>query len=222
MASYSLGLWADFCNLSSSTSLPEEKNIEHLFIDTREIIDGANGVFFCLKGRRDGHHFIQDALKKGVLAIVIQEKYALTTVVPDNVFVLRAKNVLDALQRTAVLHRKHLASTKFIGITGSNGKTIVKEWVHQLMQNSINTFRSFRSHNSQIGVALSVWQVKQEDQVAILEAGISSTGEMERLEAMIQPEIVVLSHIGDAHDIGFSSRQAKIEEKLQKNMLIPY
>lgn len=215
MASYSLGLWADFCNLSSSASLPEEKNIEHLFIDTREITDGGNGAFFCLKGRRDGHHFIEEAFKKGVLAIVIDENYELTCVVPENVFVLRAKNVLDALQRTAVLHRKHLTSTKFVGITGSNGKTIVKEWAHQLMQNSVNSFRSFRSHNSQIGVALSVWQVKQEDQVAILEAGISSTGEMERLEAMIQPEIVVLSHIGDAHDIGFSSRQAKIEEKLR-------
>ena len=214
MASYSLSLWADFCNLSSSSPLPEHAKIEHLFIDTREIMHGENGVFFCLRGRRDGHDFIEDAIGKGVLAIVVHEQYDLQCPIPDDVFVFLAENVLNALQKTALLHRKHLKTTKFIGVTGSNGKTTVKEWAYQLIKSPKKAFRSFRSHNSQIGVALSVWNVGQEDEIALIEAGISSEGEMARLEVMIQPDIVVLCHIGDAHDIGFPNRQAKIKEKL--------
>ena len=90
----------------------------------------------------------------------------------------------------------------------------MKEWAHQLIESEKRAYRSFRSHNSQIGVALSVWKVRPEDAIAVIEAGISSIGEMEKLEAMIQPDIVVLCHIGDAHDAGFPNRKAKIEEKL--------
>ena len=214
MSSYSLASWAEFCDLHSSTPLPEDVHFEHLFIDTREIVNGSGGGFFCLKGRRNGHEFIQDAINKGVLAIVIQEDYCFDLALPNEVFILRCPNVLHALQQSALMHRKRLVNTRFIGITGSNGKTIVKEWAHQLIESEKRAYRSFRSHNSQIGVALSIWKVRPEDAIAVIEAGISSIGEMEKLEAMIQPDIVVLCHIGDAHDAGFPNREAKIEEKL--------
>lgn len=214
MSSYSLCAWAEFCHLKSSTPLPEAIHFEHLFIDTREIVDGSNGVFFCLKGRRNGHDFIQHAIDKGVVAIVVQEDHDINVSIPKGLFIMRCPDVLLALQQTALMHRERLVNTRFVGITGSNGKTIVKEWAHQLIESEKRTYRSFRSHNSQIGVALSVWKVRSEDAVAIIEAGISKVGEMEKLEAMIQPDIVVLCHIGDAHDAGFTSRQAKIEEKL--------
>ena len=91
--------------------------------------------------------------------------------------------MLHALQQSALMHRKRLVNTRFIGITGSNGKTIVKEWAHQLIESEKRAYRSFRSHNSQIGVALSVWKVRPEDAIAVIEAGISSIGEMGKLEA---------------------------------------
>ena len=106
MASYSLSLWADFCNLSSSSPLPEHAKIEHLFIDTREIMHGENGVFFCLRGRRDGHDFIEDAIARGVLAIVIHEQYDLQCAIPDDVFVFLAKNVLNALSKNCFVAQK--------------------------------------------------------------------------------------------------------------------
>lgn len=214
MASYSLAAWAEFCDLHSANPISEDVYFEHLFIDTREIVDGSMGVFFCLQGRRDGHGFLQDAVNKGVLAVVIENDYTIRHEIPDGVFVLRCSNVLNALQQTALMHRKQLTNTRFVGITGSNGKTIVKEWAYQLIESEKKSYRSFRSHNSQIGVALSVWKVRPEDAVAVIEAGISSTGEMENLAKMIQPDIVVLTHIGDAHDAGFPSRESKIEEKL--------
>lgn len=214
MSSYSIAHWADFCGLHSPIPLPENVLFEHLFIDTREIVDGSNGVFFCLQGRRDGHDFIQDAIDKGVLAIVVQQDYCVNEAIPNDLYVLHCPDVLTALQQTALMHRKKLVNTRFIGITGSNGKTIVKEWAYQLIESEKRTYRSFRSHNSQIGVALSVWKVRPEDAIAVIEAGISAIGEMEKLAAMIQPEIVVLSHIGDAHDAGFPSRKLKIREKL--------
>lgn len=214
MSSYSLASWADFCHLQSSTPLPEDVHFEHLFIDTRDIVDGSNGVFFCLTGRRNGHDFIQDAIDKGVLAIVAQEDFQINGSIPEGLFIMRCPDVLLTLQQTALMHRERLVNTRFVGITGSNGKTIVKEWAHQLIESEKRSYRSFRSHNSQIGVALSVWKVRPEDAIAIIEAGISSVGEMEKLEAMIQPDIVALCHIGDAHDAGFPNRQVKIEEKL--------
>ena len=214
MSSYSLAAWAEFCDLESATPLPETAHFEHLFIDTREIVDGSKGIFFCLKGRRNGHDFIQDAIDKSVLAIVIQEDHCVMEDVPDGLFIMRCPDVLLALQQSALMHREQLVNTHFVGITGSNGKTIVKEWAHQIIESKKRTYRSFRSHNSQIGVALSVWKVRPEDAIAVIEAGISAVGEMEKLESMIRPDIVVLCHIGDAHDAGFPSREAKIEEKL--------
>jgi alanine racemase len=123
-------------------------------------------------------------------------------------------DVLVALQTLAGYHRDRF-DLQVIGITGSNGKTIVKEWLYQLMAADHNIVRNPKSYNSQIGVPLSLWQITDKNDLGIFEAGISTVGEMERLEAIMKPEIGVLTHIGSAHDEGFESRQQKILEKLR-------
>ena len=123
-------------------------------------------------------------------------------------------DTLDALQAIAAYHRSHF-SIPVIGITGSNGKTVVKEWLYHLLKDDFIICRSPRSFNSQIGVPMSIWQLRPEHTLAIIEAGISSEGEMERLYQIIQPTIGVLTNIGEAHSEGFKSRDQKISEKIK-------
>ena len=132
-------------------------------------------------------------------------------------------NPVDALQQLAAAHRRRF-SIPVIGITGSNGKTIVKEWLFQLLQQDYRIVRSPKSYNSQIGVPLSVWQLKSYHQLAIFEAGISQPNEMEQLERVIQPTIGVLTNIGAAHSEGFHSLAEKEKEKrklFQHAVLVP-
>ncbi|GGH07450.1 bifunctional UDP-N-acetylmuramoyl-tripeptide:D-alanyl-D-alanine ligase/alanine racemase [Mucilaginibacter phyllosphaerae] len=185
--------------------------ISILLTDSRRISNPACCLFFALGGRRDGHEFIADAYTAGVRNFVVSRQQ--DTIMPDANFLIVA-DVLSALQLLAAHHRKqyHL---EVIGITGSNGKTIVKEWLYQLMSPEKNIVRNPKSYNSQIGVPLSVWQINQTHNLGIFEAGISTTGEMDRLEAVIRPTIGVLTHIGTAHDEGFSSAEEKLSEKLK-------
>ncbi len=187
--------------------------IEHLLLDSRKIYSPSTSLFFALKGpRRDGHLFIPELYNKGVKSFVISEKIKLADF-PEANFVL-VNDTLEALQWLAAFHRKQF-NIPVIGITGSNGKTIVKEWLYQLLHEKFNIVRSPKSYNSQIGVPLSVWQMNAHHELAIFEAGISEPGEMEILGKIIQPTIGILTNIGEAHSENFINREEKLKEKLK-------
>ena len=187
--------------------------IAYLVLDSRRIVFPQKSLFFAISGpRRNGHHFIKEVYERGVRNFVIQEGFDISDY--DNANFLLVSEVIEALQLLAMHHRSRF-SIPVIGITGSNGKTIVKEWLNQLLQADFNIVRSPRSYNSQIGVPLSVWQMNDQHTLGIFEAGISKTNEMQRLEKIIQPTMGVLTNIGDAHNEGFESKQQKAIEKLQ-------
>ena len=140
---------------------------------------------------------------------LINQRY---NTLPAN-FVL-VHDTLDALKLLCAYHRKKFL-IPVIGITGSNGKTVVKEWLYQLLREDKNIVRSPKSYNSQIGVPLSVWQINSEHQMALIEAGISKPGEMEKLEKVVQPSIGIFTNIGQAHDENFANQKEKVDEKLQ-------
>lgn len=185
--------------------------IENLLLDSRKVFAPASSLFFALKGpRRDGHQFIADLYKRGVMNFVVDRQMEIKEY-PEANF-LRVNDSLEALQLLAAHHRRQF-SIPVIGITGSNGKTIVKEWLYQLLHQDYTIVRSPKSYNSQIGVPLSVWQMNKQHTLAIFEAGISRPGEMEKLQKIIQPTIGVLTNIGEAHSEGFSSLHEKETEK---------
>jgi Alr-MurF fusion protein len=187
--------------------------ILYLLQDSRRIIHPESSLFFALHtARRDGHAYIGEAYKAGVRHFVVSHPIPLENL--GGAGVLLVGNTLEALGNLAAWHRAQ-CSLPVIGITGSNGKTIVKEWLNQLLGDRYRVVRSPRSYNSQIGVPLSVWQIRPEDTLGIFEAGISLPGEMERLEPIIRPDYGILTNIGAAHDEGFGSRTEKLEEKLR-------
>jgi alanine racemase len=187
--------------------------IGQLLLDSRRLIFPATSLFFALKGpRRDGAKFIPDLYRRGVRNFVIGEDWSPPTLPEANIIVV--KDALTALQTLAAWHRRRF-DIPVIGITGSNGKTIVKEWLNQLLSPAYHIARSPRSYNSQTGVPLSVWQLDSNNTLAIFEAGISRRGEMARLEPMIRPTIGIFTNIGEAHNEGFGSLAEKAAEKLQ-------
>jgi len=193
--------------------LHHESIIENLLIDSRKVYSSPTSLFFALKGsRRDGHQFIPELYKRGVQNFVISEVLNVDDY-PEANFILVA-DALEALQRLAGFHRKQF-NIPVIGVTGSNGKTIVKEWLYQLLHENFNIVRSPKSYNSQIGVPLSIWQMNSHHELAIFEAGISKPGEMEKLEKIIQPTIGILTNIGEAHSENFPNREEKLKEKLK-------
>lgn len=198
--------------------------ITELAIDSRKVQQPANALFFAIRGERhDGHRFIPELYAKGVRAFVCElplssgagsgERSAWTRESFPDAFFLQVKSSLLALQQIAAAHRAQF-NYPVMGITGSNGKTIVKEWLHQLLSPDLRIVRSPKSYNSQVGVPLSVWKMAEEHELAIIEAGISKVGEMERLEPIIRPTIGILTNIGHAHDEGFSDLMEKTREKL--------
>jgi len=194
------------------STIVEDFEIEHLIIDSRRLINPDASLFFALQGQRDGHQFISDAYTNGVRSFVISDRTYMNRYVDANY--LLVPDVLRALQQLSA-HNRSLYDLKVIGITGSNGKTIVKEWLYQLLANDFNVVKSPKSFNSQIGVALSLWEIDQAHDLGIIEAGISRPGEMAVLEAMIRPGIGVLTNIGEAHAEGFSTMEEKRLEKLK-------
>ncbi|GAB4092774.1 type III PLP-dependent enzyme domain-containing protein [Flaviaesturariibacter terrae] len=188
-----------------------ERPIAHLLHDSRAVTFPDSSLFFALvTARSDGHRFVEDAWRKGVRAFVVSQEMDTTPF--EGASFLLVPDTLRALQALAAWHRGHF-EIPVIGITGSNGKTIVKEWLQQLLEPEHTIVRSPRSYNSQIGVALSVWQLRPQHTLALFEAGISQPGEMERLAAMIRPTIGVLTNIGSAHDEGFVDSEQKRTEK---------
>jgi Alr-MurF fusion protein len=193
--------------------LHHDTMIEHLLIDSRKVYSSSTSLFFALKGsRRDGHQFISELYKRGVHNFVISDVVDVPGF-PEANFIL-VTDTLEALQRLAGFHRKRF-HIPVIGITGSNGKTIVKEWLYQLLHENFNIVRSPKSYNSQIGVPLSIWQMNSHHELAIFEAGISQPGEMEKLEKIIQPTIGILTNIGEAHSENFPNKEEKLKEKLK-------
>jgi alanine racemase len=191
--------------------LKQPSSIDHILIDSRKLAFPETSLFFAIKtGRRNGHEYIFDLYNRGVRAFVVSEKPDHEKY-PEALFIL-VSNTTDALQLLAANHRKQF-NYPVIGITGSNGKTVVKEWLHFLLSPEYRIVRSPKSYNSQIGVPLSIWQMEADDQLGIFEAGISQPGEMEKLEKIIQPTLGIFTNIGEAHSEGFISQEEKISQK---------
>ncbi|HEX5625149.1 MAG TPA: bifunctional UDP-N-acetylmuramoyl-tripeptide:D-alanyl-D-alanine ligase/alanine racemase, partial [Saprospiraceae bacterium] len=179
--------------------------------DSRYILDPESALFFALKGsQKDGHEFIPELIQKGVRVFVVTHAPKSQS---DEQCFLVVDDVLRALQRLASYHRSRFL-IPVIGITGSNGKTIVKEWLYAILQESFQVCKSPKSYNSQLGVALSVLELREDHEIALFEAGISRSGEMSYLRDMIQPTIGLITNIGDAHQSGFSGGDEKTREKL--------
>ena len=188
-----------------------ERKISDLLIDSRHLIDPAQTLFFALKSHRnDGHKYIEDLYEKGVRAFVVQRQPEMSF--PGASFVVVA-DTLKALQALASYHRQQF-DIPVIGITGSNGKTIVKEWLYQMLSPDYSIVRSPKSYNSQVGVPLSVWQMSENNELAIFEAGISEPDEMMALQDIIRPTIGVFTNIGQAHEENFINRAQKVGEKM--------
>lgn len=191
-----------------------ESEIGFALTDSRSLCFPEETIFFAIRTERnDGHHYIDELYRRGVRNFVVEQ-------VPTNweadfadANFLKVVGTREALQRLAERHRDEF-DIPIVGITGSNGKTMVKEWLYQLLSPSMAVTRSPRSYNSQIGVPLSVLLLNEQSQIGVFEAGISEPGEMLALRDIIQPTIGVLTNLGDAHQENFPSLEAKCKEKL--------
>ncbi len=188
------------------------RSVAYLLTDSRSLTFPDETLFFALvTDRNDGHKYIQGLYCKGVRAFVVNH-------IPEGVWFddtdfIVVPDTLEALQILASYHRGQF-SIPVIAITGSNGKTVVKEWLYQLLNEDYRVARSPRSYNSQIGVPLSIWEIDRDSRLAIIEAGVSQAGEMAKLEAIIKPTIGVFTCLGEAHSEGFDSEETKCAEKL--------
>ncbi len=198
--------------LNAETKLVnEDAKIEQLLTDSRRLIFPETTLFFAIvTQRRDAHNFIIDLYERGVRNFVVNSGFDITPF--KKASFIFSIDTLASLQTLAAYHRQQF-SYPVIAITGSNGKTIVKEWLYQLLSPEYNIVRSPRSYNSQLGVPLSVWQMSNDFNLGIFEAGISMPGEMQNLAGIIHPNIGILTNIGNAHDENFISTQQKAEEK---------
>ncbi|MCC9169193.1 bifunctional UDP-N-acetylmuramoyl-tripeptide:D-alanyl-D-alanine ligase/alanine racemase [Pontibacter harenae] len=198
--------------LQYKQSLP----IVQLLTDSRKLSQPGSTLFFAIKGRwNDGHTYLKQLFKQGVRQFVVE---SLTEAEAQQLYpeanIIWVPNSMEALQAAAAWHRAQF-QIPVVAITGSNGKTIVKEWLSQVLSSEEQVVKSPRSYNSQVGVPLSVWQLEANHTFAVFEAGISLPGEMEKLQRIIQPTIGIFTNIGTAHDGGFTSQEQKVEEKLK-------
>ena len=194
-----------------------DAQIGWLLTDSRSLCFPEETLFFALKtARNDGHRYIADLYRRGVRNFVVENNAQLSTVTSQlqDANILIVPSPLEALQRLAERHRDEF-NIPIVGITGSNGKTMVKEWLYQVLSPSMTVTRSPKSYNSQIGVPLSVWLLNEQTQVGLFEAGISQPDEMASLCDIIQPTIGVLTSLGAAHQENFRSMEEKCMEKMQ-------
>lgn len=174
---------------------------------------GTGPLFVAMRGaNHDSHDFIAQMHRRGVRAFLVERHVADPAVAADSGFV-EVSNAIEALQRLAAYHRAQFRGT-VVGITGSNGKTVIKEWIAEEIGRQVKCFRSPKSYNSQLGVPLSVLLLEGDEQVALFEAGISRPGEMARLERIIRPDVVVFTSLGDAHQEHFADLEQKCDEKM--------
>jgi alanine racemase len=216
MARYSVKNIIDVLQ-AKKQSLPkvlESYWISQLLTDSRRLRDAEHTVFVAIKTERnDGAKYISELYKKGVRVFIVQEQSADFIKLNDAVFI-NVDNSLKALQKLVEYHRKQF-DIPVIGITGSNGKTIVKEWIFELLKKQKRIVRSPRSYNSQIGVPLSVWLLEASTEIGVFEAGISRVGEMGTLQKIIRPNIGIFTNIGEAHQENFIDYKHKISEKIK-------
>lgn len=192
--------------------LAEDRPMEWLLTDSRKAVISGTAVFFAIQGiRHDGHAHIPFLYQQGIRQFVIERPIPLNTYADANFFL--APSSIRALQDLAAMHRRQFRFP-VVAITGSNGKTIVKEWLFQLLASRFHTVKNPGSYNSQTGVPLSVWAMQAHHELGIFEAGISRPAEMEQLAAVIQPTVGLFTNLGSAHDEGFANRSQKLEEKL--------
>ncbi len=191
---------------------PPPKSVSRILYDSRQYSAGEGALFFAISGKHhDGHNYIEELIAKGVKAFVVEE---LPLKSYPKISFYKVDNTLLALQNLAQQIRMQ-SQADIIAITGSNGKTIVKEWLSTLLQPRFKLCKTPKSYNSQIGVPLSLWNLKEDDELGIFEAGISEAGEMAALAKILAPKWGVFTNIGSAHGENFPSLQAKIEEKLK-------
>lgn len=209
--SYSIEQLGKFCS-AQFEGVNAKTQITHLIIDSRKAKDFSTHLFIAIKGsRHDGHNFIKDLYTRGCRNFLISQPNFNTYDYPEGNFLI-SSNSLYSFQDLARNHRLQF-NIPIIGITGSNGKTIVKEWLNTCLKKVYNTCKSPKSYNSQVGVSLSVIGLKQEDEIGIFEAGISDKGEMLRLKNIIQPSVGIFTNIGQAHSENFKSLKEKTKEK---------
>ena len=203
-----------------NTSGPIDTKAVYLLTDSRQLSFPEQSIFFAIKGERhDGHQFLPELYHKGVREFVVETagftgktQQIAETWTDTKIWLVPSS--IRALQKTVAEHRRKF-NIDVVGIAGSNGKTIVKEWLSQLMAPGQRVIASPKSYNSQIGVPLSVWNMTAENTLAIFEAGVSRAHEMEYLQPVMLPSIGIFTNIGSAHDDGFRSRKQKITEKLR-------
>lgn len=202
--------------LGCISSLPQpQAPVEHLLTDSRSLTYPEDTLFFALTTKGgDGHRYVGDLYRKGVRSFVV-ERIPAEIADAQDVNLLVVPDALKALQSVASWHRCHCSNVTVVGITGSSGKTTVKEWLYRILSPDYRLVRSPRSYNSRIGVPLSLWQIEPDTEIALVEAGISESGEMGVLAEIIKPEVGILTNIGDEHSDGFISKKAKCAEKLQ-------
>jgi alanine racemase len=188
--------------------------INRLLIDSRSATVSSSSLFFAIKGRQhDGHRYIAELYRRGIRAFVVSEMQEQFKTYSGAGFIV-VNETLNALQELARFHREQF-TCPVVAISGSNGKTIVKEWLYHCLSDNYSITRSPKSYNSQVGVSLSIWLMDEKTGMGIFEAGISLPGEMARLQRMIRPEIGIFTSIGEAHQENFQSIDQKITEKLK-------
>ena len=204
---------SEIARLCGGRVVGQDVTVCSVLTDSRSCAFTGDAMFVAMRGENhDSHDYLKDMLRRGVNAFMIEREEAAMGM-PEGVGCVVVESALTALQSLAAAHRRAFKGC-VVGITGSNGKTVVKEWVARSLPADVNYFASPMSYNSQLGVALSLLMIQGDEQVAFIEAGISQCGEMERLERMIKPNVVVMTSIGDAHQSNFDSVEQKIREKL--------
>ena len=200
-------------------TLPIQTNAQYLLNDSRQLSSPQRSIFFAIKGlHHDGHQFLDDLYRKGIREFVVERDVLTPTLVRElgrmkEAKIWQVENSILAMQEVAKRHREQF-SFPVIAITGSNGKTVVKEWLSQLLSNRYKVVKSPKSYNSQIGVPLSVWQMNETHNLGIFEVGVSRPDEMANLQKVVQPQIGIFTNIGNAHNEFFENNLQKIREKL--------
>lgn len=208
----------NFSELSAITggeliSLAQDSPITYLLTDSRKPVLHEGSIFFAIRGERNnGHDYVQSLYDAGIRQFVVENEFSLRDL--PGVNALKVSSSIEALQKVAANHRQKF-SIPVVGVTGSNGKTIIKEWLYQLLSPDADVIKNPGSYNSQLGVPLSVWNMKAHHQVGIFEAGISQMGEMINLQRIIKPTWGLFTNIGTAHDESFTNTSTKINEKLK-------
>ena len=204
-----ISIWA-----KAKTIINNDHEISYIITDSRSVSYPEKSLFIAITGgNHNGHDYIPSSYQQGVRCFMVDADYIIDEKLTGANYII-SNNTLKCFQ-DLVAEKRRLYNCPVIGITGSNGKTIVKEWISQLIGNSKILVRSPKSYNSQIGVPLSVWQLNKHTEVAVFEAGISQQGEMERIASIIEPSVGLITNIGAAHQENFASRKEKLYEKLK-------